>query len=229
MEISLEERIKRIGPDKFLSKIHDHWAEKIIALAEGKKVLEVGCGYGFLTDTFSRRGFDACGIDADEEAIEVGRSLYPRADLRTADAYHLPFADDSFDTVVFHEVIHHLDIERGLKEAQRVSKRCVVVFDPNPNLLVKLCRKVVRHQDPEAPFKEVVRTLEGLGCKVTYYRFSDILAMPLSGGFVGPRICPDIPFLHDLLIRLDQALGNMLNFFGCARFFCWRYLIKAEK
>ncbi|MFH1045741.1 MAG: class I SAM-dependent methyltransferase [Candidatus Omnitrophota bacterium] len=229
MQIKLEEKIRRISPDKFLGKIHSNWARRIVGLIEGNKVLEIGCGYGFLTDHLSRQGFSACGIDIDQEAITVGRSLFPQADLRISDAYNLPFADNSFDTVVFHEVVHHLDLEKAFKEAHRLTKNCVIIFDPNPNLIVKLCRKMVRHIDPEAPFDQVSKTLERQGLEITSLGFSDLFAMPLSGGFVGPRLVPDLPALHNFLIKLDQAVCNILKAVGCERFFCWRYLIKAQK
>ncbi len=229
MEVKLEERIRRIGPDKFLGKIHHSWAQRIIKLIEGRRILEVGCGYGFLTDTLRKKGFEVYGIDLDQEAIDVGRSLYPQADIRIGDAYHLPFTDNSFDAVIFHEVLHHLDLEKGLREAYRVARKCMIIFDPNPNALLKMCRKLVHHQDPEAPFEHVIGALQKIGCKITDTQFSDLFAMPLSGGFVGPKLCPDIPWLHNFLIYLDNTLCQLVKACYCERFLCWRYLIKAEK
>ncbi len=229
MDIKLEEKLKRIAPDKFLGKIHHKWAEGIIRLIEGKKILELGCGYGFLTEILKNQGFDSCGIDIDKESIDVGHGLYPQADLRVADAYNLPFEDNSFDTVIFHEVIHHLEFDRALKEAHRLAKEAVIIFDPNPNFIVKLCRKLIRHEDPEAPFNKIIAALKGQGFAIAHAQFSSLFAMPLSGGFVGPKLCPDVPKLHDFLIRADEAMCGFLKAISCDKFFCWRYLIKAQK
>lgn len=229
MDIKLEERVKRIAPDKFLGKIHHKWAENIIRLIEGEKVLEVGCGYGFLTDILTKRGYDSYGIDIDDESIEIGHTLYPQANLRVADAYKLPFEDSSFDTVIFHEVIHHLDFDRALKEAYRLTKKTVIVFDPNPNFIVKICRKIVHHIDPEAPFNKITASLKAQRFTIASAEFSSLFAMPLSGGFVGPKLCPDVPKLHDFLIRADELMCGLLKVVSCEKFFCWRYLIKAQK
>ena len=229
MQISLEERVKRLSPDKFLGKVHLNWAEEIIGLLEGKRILDIGCGYGFLVNILSQRGFDGCGIDIDKEAIKVGQSLYQNIDLRISNAYELPFPDNSFDSVIFHEAIHHLDVARAIKEANRVNIGCLIIFDPNPNFILRLCRKLVRHRDEEVTSREVVRALKNSDYKITYFKFRDIFAMPLSGGFVGPQLCPDIPFLHCFLIKLDLAICRVLRLLSCQRLFCWRYIIKAKK
>ena len=39
------------------------------------KVLDVGCGSGYSVNYLSQQGFDATGIDASEEIIEIGSHL----------------------------------------------------------------------------------------------------------------------------------------------------------
>jgi len=71
--------------------------------------------------------------------------------------------------------------------------------------------------------------LKKFGYKITFLKLRDTLAMPLSGGFVGPQLFPDIDFLDQILINFDHLICNLLKLLGCQKFFCWRYLIKAEK
>ena len=49
-------------------------------LSKGKrrgKLLDIGCAYGFLTNSLNRYGYTAIGIDISEFAIEQARSRFP--------------------------------------------------------------------------------------------------------------------------------------------------------
>ena len=91
------------------------------------EVLEVGCGLGTDAINFTRRGARYTGIDLTEASIELVRRRFEleglTADLRVADAEALPFADDSFDLVYSHGVLHHTpDTQRAINEVHRVVK-----------------------------------------------------------------------------------------------------------
>jgi SAM-dependent methyltransferase len=94
--------------------ITDDWAllSYALTLLTGRTCLDAGCGAGG-RDVFElwRRGFDAYGIDAMSENINLARELHPEivdrvsvADLREP----LPFADASFDFVMCNAVIQHI-------------------------------------------------------------------------------------------------------------------------
>ena len=92
-----------------------------------KDVLEVGCGLGTDGVRFARAGARYTGIDLTERSIElVGRAFETEglaAELRTADAEALPFADSSFDLVYSHGVLHHTpDTQKAIDEAHRVLR-----------------------------------------------------------------------------------------------------------
>ena len=229
MEIALKEKIKRLDKKEFFGKVLIDWSKDITRLVEGKRVLDIGCGYGFLVNALSDKGFQARGIDISKDAIDVGKDIFTGINLSIDNAYRLPFEDNSFDTVIFHESMHHLDYEKAIREADRVCSGPLVVFDPNPNFMVKMCRKLVKHQDEEAPLPQVIKALNNCGYKLEYLKLRDVFAMPLSGGFVGPKLCPDIQFLHKVLIKMDHFICAVLRLLFLQKFFCWRYLIKARK
>ena len=88
---------------------------RVAELATGKRGLDAGCGAGardvYLLHTW---GYDAYGIDAVEENVNLGKELHPEiADhLQVADMREpLPFADASFDVVLCNAVIQHLPSE----------------------------------------------------------------------------------------------------------------------
>jgi len=82
---------------------YDRLEKKLIASflpaeAEGKKLLEVGCGTGHWSRFFSLRGFKVTGIDISGEMIKVaGSKNLANSRFEVADGENLTFEDESFD------------------------------------------------------------------------------------------------------------------------------------
>lgn len=104
-------------------------ADQMVAhygLEPGMKVLDVGCGKGFLLFDLTEAvpGLEVTGIDISDYAIEHAKPEI-KDRLQVAHAKELPFADDSFDFVYSINTLHNLynhELEPALKEMQRVSK-----------------------------------------------------------------------------------------------------------
>ncbi len=104
--------------------------------ARGLDVLEIGCGLGTDGAQFARCGANYTGVDLTDAAVDLARRRFQLFDLegtfRTADAENLDFADDSFDLVYSHGVLHHTpDTAKAIAEVHRVLKpggRAVVML-----------------------------------------------------------------------------------------------------
>lgn len=104
--------------------------------ARGLKVLEIGCGLGTDGAQFAEAGADYTGVDLTEAAVELARKRFELFNLpgsfRTADAENLDFADQSFDVVYSHGVLHHTpDTGKAIQEIHRVLRpggRAVVML-----------------------------------------------------------------------------------------------------
>jgi ubiquinone/menaquinone biosynthesis C-methylase UbiE len=95
-----------------------------LALEEGERVLDCGCGMGFqLMVMGALRDVRLTGLDSDTARLEQAAREGVRAELVRGDAQELPFADGCFDKVLMTEVLEHLpDDVRALREAYRVLR-----------------------------------------------------------------------------------------------------------
>jgi len=92
----------------------------------GKRILDVGCGFGHLVNSLSTQGFNATGIDLNPNSISFAKNNYSGC-FRVANATNLPFAKSSFNTVILHNVLEHLDHDTtAISEALRVGSRVVI-------------------------------------------------------------------------------------------------------
>ena len=98
--------------------------------AEGRRVLEVGCGTGLILHRVAALTDHAYGFD-------ISKGMLLKAGERglhavQASATHLPFEDGAFDLVYSFKVLAHVqDIDRALAEMARVTRsggHCLLEF-----------------------------------------------------------------------------------------------------
>ena len=124
------------GSKRFYELVEQHryqteWhipAAADFAQARGLRVLEIGCGLGTDGAQFARAGAEYTGVDLTEAAVDLARKRFELFDLtgtfRTADAESLDFADESFDLVYSHGVLHHTPNTAGaVREIHRVLRK----------------------------------------------------------------------------------------------------------
>jgi ubiquinone/menaquinone biosynthesis C-methylase UbiE len=99
-------------------------------LCSGMRVLDVGCGPGSITLGFAEAVApgNVVGVDFQPSQVAQAQHLLAKRGLsnlrfEVADAYKLPFPDNSFDAVFAHAVLWHLqDPQRALGEMRRVLR-----------------------------------------------------------------------------------------------------------
>lgn len=92
----------------------------------GRRVLDVGCGRGFVADVVRERGGEYTGVD-----LVAGRGGFP---LALADAAHLPFGDAAFDAVLCIDAFEHFpEPEAAACEFRRMLRPGGFVFLSVPN------------------------------------------------------------------------------------------------
>jgi ubiquinone/menaquinone biosynthesis C-methylase UbiE len=97
-------------------------------LLQGKHLLEVGCGMGYDSLEFLKRGVHVTAIDLTENAVRFTRKHFEvegvRAEaVQVGNALELPFADETFDAVWSNGVLHATgNTQRAIDEVWRVLK-----------------------------------------------------------------------------------------------------------
>lgn len=92
---------------------------------DGSRVLDYGCDDGSTSKMIME--FNPClnivGVDIQgNRPSSIPRKLY--------DGHKIPYPDNSFDTVLCLDVLHHTkDIEKHLRELKRISKKTIIIKD----------------------------------------------------------------------------------------------------
>lgn len=116
---------------------------KLVLQANPAKVLDLGCGEGYYSGRLQQALSPAaglCGIDISKAAIKYAARHYPAIRFAVASAYQLPFADNSFDSVIrIYAPSDNTELQRVIKpQGQLIS------VNPGPNHLVEMKQAVYR-------------------------------------------------------------------------------------
>jgi 2-polyprenyl-3-methyl-5-hydroxy-6-metoxy-1,4-benzoquinol methylase len=113
--------------------------DELMALAQPRSLLDVGCGEGVLVHQWAQGlpEIRVVGIDLEEESIQAGwaQRQAPNLQYRTMPAEDLPFADGEFDVATAIEVLEHVpDPEHTVAEMARCAERHLLVSVPREPL-----------------------------------------------------------------------------------------------
>lgn len=196
------------------SRLRNPWVrERLREQGTPCRVLDVGCGAGFLTNYLQAEGFNTVGVDTAESALRLAaardttRSVkYVKADIRA-----LPFEDQSFDAVCAMDVLEHVEPpEVVVAEAARVLRPGGTFFFHTFNrtflsylLAVKGVEWAVRNTPPHLHLYRLFIKPQELGAMCVKHglavtQFKGVAPVVFSGAFgkllVTGRVPPDFRF-----------------------------------
>ena len=129
------------GGYKYIPGRFKDLAKKLIKtykLKNGSKILDVGCGKGYLHKEILKLqpNIIIYGMDISKYAIkEAKKTLKSRVFVHRAENKY-PFKNDEFDLVISLGTLHNLNIfnlERAIKEIQRVGKKKYIMLESYRN------------------------------------------------------------------------------------------------
>ena len=187
---------------------------RMLAPRRGERVLDIGCGSGWLGACCQPRGARVCAMDIGRVGVSGARARFPEAaSYQVGDVYHLPFAAESFTAVALSEVIEHLeDIDAALAEARRVllpGGRMVVSVPYRETIVEHLCIHCNRPTPANAHLhrfdREALATcLERQGLEIRAVRLMTNKLLELAGF---PRLSAGWPYPA---WRLADAILNRI-------------------
>jgi len=109
----------------FINAVHQN-----LNIDKPLKLLEIGCGGGFVTEAFAKVGFQVTGLDLSPNSIKQAKAHANSSGLHiryiSGNALSLPseLKDEEFDIIVMADVLEHLhDIPLAVTQINRVLKK----------------------------------------------------------------------------------------------------------
>jgi 2-polyprenyl-6-hydroxyphenyl methylase/3-demethylubiquinone-9 3-methyltransferase len=182
-----------------LNRFRYRYFRHVLTDPKNVKLIDSGCGGGFLAEAFAEDGADVYGLDLSANAVRTARdhAIQQGLGLRVVNgrAECLPFASGVFDVVLMADVLEHLrDYPRALAESSRVLKPGGVLLYETVNrtlfsrmgtiwALEIVLGKIPRHSHDWKMFirpTELVKALEVCGL-----RNQALKGLALKGGVPG--------------------------------------------
>jgi len=106
---------------------------EFISGLEDAKILEVGCNIGNQLRMLEWQNHsDLWGIEINEDAVSIAKSLCRKTQITCASAFDLPFEDNTFDLVFTSGLLIHIqpeDLEKVISEIYRVTNKYIWGFE----------------------------------------------------------------------------------------------------
>lgn len=103
--------------------------------AKGRRFLDIGCNAGFAVEAARRLGFDATGVDLDNNALSAARAAFPGCRFMHGDLSSLASDGEKFDLIFCSEVIKHISDPPGfIRAAAAVAAPGALMYVATPDL-----------------------------------------------------------------------------------------------
>ena len=112
------------------------YIDEFITKLSGKKILDVGCGAGQITDYLTQKGLETTGIDFSKELLKIAEQNFPNSKFILADICEYE-QKEKVDGIITKDVLFHLsdeDLFAVLKKFKRLLKQsgnlCIIMDMP---------------------------------------------------------------------------------------------------
>jgi 2-polyprenyl-3-methyl-5-hydroxy-6-metoxy-1,4-benzoquinol methylase len=217
---------------------------------DGKKILELGCGFGEMSVYWAKQGADVTASDLSYGMLQIACQLAElhkvSIKIHQCSAHSTQLQTNEYDVVYCGNLLHHVDIPSTLKEIKRILKPggIFVSWDPIAyNPLINVYRRLARHvrTEDEHPLRRSdIHTVETFfpSCIFSaYWLFS--LGIFLKFYFVDKinpnqerywkKIVTDYRKLSPLYYNLEKIDNIILKYCPCLKWLCWNAVLMCVK
>lgn len=186
--------------------------------ANGKDILDYGCGTGIHLNYLLSFGKSVTGIDLSFKSVEAAKKAASRAKVLLMDCESLDFKDNSFDLIFDGGTFSSLDLDKALPELSRILKPGGVLvgietFGHNPitNLKRKMNKilgkrtgwaadHIIKTDDFEK-FKKYFKNIE-----IYYFHVISWVIFPVLGLYGGKSLLKIAEFLDCFVLKVMPFL-----------------------
>ena len=169
------------------TRFKDSYINKIINPRKGDRILDIGCGVGYMIETFRQVAeVETVGLDISFESLSISKDNVG-GNFVLGNAEKLPFKNDSFDKLLIADVLEHIeDDHHALDEVCRVGRDGAVLVISTPALegaLTSTPVKTFLHKEHDAfqanrrdgyRTKELVKLLKSKNIEVTDVLYTNV-------------------------------------------------------
>lgn len=219
-------KYKGDGMDEDMHRHFCDFANMAVALAlpAGSRVLDVGCGSGWLSEYFARLGYEIRGIDISPDLVEMSRERVARVPygvdhetplsctFQVHDIERAPLAE-KFDAIICYDSLHHFEDERA------VVRHLAAMLPVGGQLFILEGERPPAGSQSEEELREVMREFRTLESPFDYEYLRALLD---EHGFavVGDYVSVNGLFERDMLEgdRLPlRKLPTSYHYFTCKK------------
>jgi ubiquinone/menaquinone biosynthesis C-methylase UbiE len=220
-----DEELKVRDARKFLSgsSVAFEYLMNLIGEVRGLRILDYGCGSGWLSTYFAQRGAIVEGFDISSKLVELGmvraqvNGVDDRVNLKRMIAERLEYPDNCFDRVVGISILHHISLTEGAEELHRVlrpgGKALFIeplgesrLFDWIRNHVFRVHHGHVRVVDAEHPL--TYEHIKSFGSAFERTEFQEFQLVEMIARVTGDRVTRTIGLdrLDSMLLRVFPRL-----------------------
>ena len=186
-----------------------------------KRLLDVGCGTGFVLKAAETHFAERYGIDISKGMLKLSARF--NAYLICASAYSIPFMDEAFDVITANATLHHIyDFQTFFSEIYRILKPGgAVLINHDPNAAFrryfgwqKRLRRIMMRKKRRETFhysEEVVSMADYHQFQTAGINAREVKDLLLSIGFSNIEVFYTFPSTPDCFTRLLITMSRWID------------------
>ena len=274
--MALFAKFRKINNNKSEETFHDEWAKstqlnlvniieqfngvtspeykkavEFLGKITNKKILILGCGLGEEAIYLGLKKGKITAIDISSEMLKFTEKLARKYNVNNIKFYKMSaekmnFKDNSFDLILGCNILHHVNIQKTIKEVRRVLRPSGIASFSEPlkyNSIINIYRFLASNvsTDHEHPLGyEDIENIKRVFPKTQHMEYHLFTLLIFVWFFVGERIHPNrirywkkiiyeadkYGYIYKFFFNIDKAV---LRLFPGLRKYCWVTVIKVIK